>query len=240
MAKHNYIKHGTLILVRHGESRLNELNIFTGWIDIPLNKKGLDEAHRVADHCRQFDYDAAFTSHLERAHETLLIILSHQKKIGVFQHEGNLGYNHFKKAPAEFVSETFPIFTSKNLNERFYGDLQGLDKNVASRTFGTAKVLKWRRGFKDQPPKGESLQDVYNRVVPYFEKYVHPRIKRGEIILVVAHGNTLRAIIKFLEHINNDQIPFVDIPTGHPLVYSCVKDQFTRVEGEYRFNRPLR
>lgn len=240
MAKQSAIKHGILILVRHGESRLNELNIFTGWIDIPLNKKGLDEAHQVADHCRQFDYDAAFTSHLERAHETLLVILSHQKKIGVFQHEENHLYNHFKKAPKEFARETFPIFMSKNLNERSYGNLQGLDKNVASRIFGTAKVLKWRRDFKNRPPKGESLQDVYNRVIPYFEEYIHPRIKRGETILVVAHGNTLRAIIKFLEHINDDQIPFINLPTGHPLIYSCVKNQFTRVEGEYRFDRPLR
>lgn len=234
------MKHGTLVLVRHGESRLNELNIFTGWIDISLSKKGLDEAHQVADHCRQFDYDAAFTSHLERAHETLLVILSHQKKIGVFQHEKNQEYNHLGLAPKEFVREIFPIFTSKNLNERSYGDLQGLEKNAASKTFGTAKVLKWRRGFKDQPPKGESLQDVYNRTISYFGEHIHPRVKKGETILMVAHGNTLRAVIKFLEHIDDARIPFVDLPTGHPLIYSCVKDHFTRVEGEYRLDRPLR
>ncbi len=240
MTKQNYMKHGTLILVRHGESRLNELNIFTGWIDVPLNKKGIDEAHQVADHCRQFDYDAVFTSHLERAHETLLVMSSYQKKIGVFQHESDPMYSHLKKAPASFIRETIPIFTSRNLNERFYGDLQGLDKNAAARIFGAKKVLRWRRGFKDRPPKGESLQDVYQRVVPYFEKYIHPRVQRGETILVVAHGNTLRAVIKFLEHIADDQVPFVDLPTGQPLIYSCVKDQFTRVEGEYRPDRPLR
>lgn len=229
-----------LILVRHGESRLNELNRFTGWIDAPLSKKGFDEAHQVADHCQQFEYDVAFTSHLERAHATLLVILSHQKKIGIFQHEGNRDYNNLKKAPEEFIRETFPIFISENLNERSYGDLQGINKNVASEIFGTDKVLQWRRGFTDKPPAGESLKDVYNRAVPYFKEYIQPRIERGEKVLIVAHGNTLRAIIKFLEHIDDSQIPFVDLPTGRPLVYSYGRDQFTRVEGEYGFDRPLR
>ncbi|MBI5230505.1 MAG: 2,3-bisphosphoglycerate-dependent phosphoglycerate mutase [Candidatus Magasanikbacteria bacterium] len=234
------MKHGTLVLVRHGESRLNELNIFTGLIDIPLSKKGLDEAHQVADHCRQFDYDVAFTSHLERAHETLLVILSHQKKIGIFQHEKNRSYNHFSKSPEDFIRETFLIFTSTHLNERSYGDLQGLDKALASQQFGLKKVSRWRRGFKDRPPKGESLKDVFDKVIPYFQECIHPRIGQGQKVLIVAHGNTLRAIIKFLENIEDDQIPFLDLPTGRPLIYSCVNNKFMRVEGEYSFDRPLR
>jgi len=233
------MKHGTLVLVRHGESRMNKLNRFTGWVDTPLSKAGIDEAHKVADHCRQFDYDAAFTSDLERAHETLLIILSHQRKTGVFQHEGNARYA-LKKAPPDFTKKTLPIFTSEKLNERHYGDLQGLNKNSAIRTFGKTKVFNWRRGYTNRPPKGESLKDVYDRVVPYFEEYIHPRIKGGETVLVTAHGNTLRAVIKFLENIDDDQIPNVNLPTGHPLVYSCTKDVFNREEGAYRFNRPLR
>lgn len=240
MTKQHNAKHGVLVLVRHGESRLNELNIFTGWIDAPLNKKGLDEAHIVADHCRHFEYDAAFTSNLERAQETLLVVLSHQKKIGIFQHEESGQYNHVERAPEEFIRETFPVFMSKDLNERSYGDLQGLNKDIAAQIFGANTVLKWRRGFKDQPPKGESLQDVYDRVIPYFEEYIHPRVKQRETILLVAHGNTLRAIIKFLEHIDDNQVPAVNLPTGYPLVYSCVSDQFTRIEGEYNFDRPLR
>lgn len=232
-------KHGYLVLVRHGESRLNKLNRFTGWIDIPLSEAGIKEASQCAEHCRRFDYHAAFTSHLERAHETLLIILSHQRRIGVFQHEDKR-YNGLTYAPPEFIKKTFPIFADIQLNERAYGELQGLNKNTAARTYGKSQVLQWRRGFKDRPPKGESLKDVYERVIPYFEKEIHPRVNRGETILIAAHGNTLRAVIKFLEHIDDDQIPFVDLPTAHPLVYSCIKDQFTRIEGEYRFNRPLR
>ncbi len=238
MEEHNEERHGTLILVRHGESRLNELNLYTGWLDIPLSKKGFDEAYKVADHCQQFNYDAAFTSQLERAHGTLLVISACQKKIGIFQNKDGYQYTHLENAPLDFTQKTFPIFTSEKLNERFYGDLQGLDKEVSVQLFGKEDVFKWRRGFSNKPPNGESLQDVYNRVVPYFEEHIHPRIKQGETVLVVAHGNTLRAVIKFLEHISDDQIPFVNLPTGHPLVYSCIKDQFTRIEGEYDFDRP--
>lgn len=229
-----------LILVRHGESRLNELNRFTGWLDVPLSEKGFNEAHQVANHCKQFNYDVAFTSHLERAHATMHIILSHQKRIGIFDHGGDHNYNYLKKAPEEFVRETIPIFMNENLNERSYGDLQGLDKNVASELFGAEQVLKWRRGFVDRPTNGESLEDVYARVIPYFKEHIHPRIQQGEKVLVVAHGNTMRAIIKFLEHLTDEQIPFVDLPTGHPLIYSYTNNQFRRTEGVYGFDRPLR
>lgn len=234
------MKQGTLVLVRHGESRMNELNRFTGWIDIPLSEAGIQEAHVVTDHCKQFSYDAAFTSELERAHETLLIILSGQKNIGVFQHKGDERYNHLENAPDDFIANTIPIFTSEDLNERSYGDLQGLNKEAAVKKFGEDHVFKWRRGFSYRPPNGESLEDVYKRVIPYFEKEIHPRIKEGQTILVAAHGNTLRALIKFLEKIEDDQIPFVDLPTGHPIVYSYTKDVFTREEGEFTLKRPLR
>lgn len=234
------MKHGTLVLVRHGESRLNELNRFTGWLDIPLSEKGLEEARNVAEHCRQYTYHAAFTSHLERAHQTLLLILSHQKKIGVFEHERDTRYNRIKKAPKDFVRMTIPILNSRELNERHYGELQGLNKHSAARKFGAKKVHGWRRGFIDRPPGGESLQDVYQRVTRYFKKHIKPRLEANETLLVAAHGNTLRALIKFLERIEDDQIPYVDLPTGHPLVYTAKDNIYTRIEGSYDFNRPLR
>lgn len=231
---------GTLVLVRHGESLLNKVDVFTGWIDVPLSKKGISEAHAAAIHCQQFAYDAAFTSHLERAHQTLLIILSYQQRLGIFQHQKSHRYSHIKEVADNYVFAAFPIFLSEHLNERFYGDLQGVNKRVADLQFTAADVLKWRRGFKDKPPSGESLQDVYRRVVPYFKELIHPRIKQGETILIVAHGNTLRAIIKYIEQIGDTQIPFVDLPTGHPLVYVYANDQFKRIDGEYRLDRPLR
>lgn len=230
---------GILVLVRHGESRFNELNLFTGWIDVSLTEGGIKEAHQVASHCEQFDYDAAFTSHLERAHETLLIILPYQKKIGVFQHQSDEKYNIIKKISAKFREKILPIFSSRALNERMYGTLQGMNKDAASKIYGHSQVYQWRRGFKMKPPKGESLEDVYKRVIPYFEKMIMPRLKRGETNLIVGHGNTLRAIIKFLENIEDDKISLVNLPLGRPLVYEYKNGDFKRTEGIYNFQRLL-
>lgn len=234
------MKHGTLVLVRHGESRMNVLNRFTGWIDIPLSNTGIKEAQKAAEHCKQFEYDAAFTSNLMRAHETLLIILAQQKKMGVFLHSEDERYNNFSQLSTELSDGILPIIANESLNERNYGNLQGRNKAKVMEEFGEAQVLKWRRGYKDKPPDGESLAAVYERTVTYFQKNIHPKIRNGENILISAHGNTLRAIIKFLEQIDDDQISSLDLPTGTPIVYTCEEDIFTRTDGEYRLDRPLR
>ncbi|MBI4250126.1 histidine phosphatase family protein [Candidatus Uhrbacteria bacterium] len=231
---------GALVLLRHGESRFNELNVFTGWLDVPLTVKGIEEAHAAARHCKQFSYDAVFTSHLERAHETLLIALSYQKKTGVFQHESMKQYDISMHAQSLLEPITIPVFTSRALNERAYGDLQGMDKSAAVKKYGDDQVFKWRRGYMDCPPRGESLRDVYKRVMPYFQKMIVPRLQRSETLLMVGHGNALRALIKFMDKIRDDDISFVDLPFGHPLVYHYCKGAFERVEGEYDFTRKLR
>lgn len=118
--------------------------------------------------------------------------------------------------------------------------MQGLAKDAVAQEFGESTVFKWRRGFTDTPPNGESLLDVYQRVIPYFEEHIHPRIKDGKDVLIVAHGNTLRSVIKFLERIEDEQIALIDLPTGRPLVYSCQDALFDRIEGEYELKRPLR
>ena len=210
---------GILVIVRHGQSRFNELDIFTGWLDVPLSEKGIREAHKVAKHCKNFDYDAIFTSHLKRAHETLAVILSKQNKIGVFQHQSDKKYDIPDAADPHLNKKILNVYTDRALNERAYGSLQGMNKKKATEIYGKLQVLKWRRGFFDRPPHGESLKDVYDRVVPYIEKVIIPRLKRGETNLIVGHGNTLRAVIKFLENIGDDKISFVDLPLGHPLVY---------------------
>ncbi len=232
-------KHGELVLVRHGESRWNVMDLFTGWIDVPLSSNGIREANQCSRHCERFFYDAAFTSKLARARETLLIILAKQSKTGIFQHKRGTRYHHVSEF-SSVLNNTFPLITSEKLNERAYGELQGLKKDKAVKRYGADQVFRWRRGFEDKPPKGESLKDVYLRTIPYFEKEIHPRVKNGETVLVVAHGNTLRAIIKFLEKIEDDQIPFIDLPTAKPLVYECRNDKFTRIEGNFNFKRPLR
>ena len=234
------MKHGRLVLVRHGESRFNTQNIFTGCIDVSLSETGLKEAHRAARHCQKFNYDAVFTSHLERAHETLLVILSEQKKTGIFRHDNDPRYDISTKIAPALKKNILPVFTTRDLNERAYGDLQGMNKQAAVRKYGKDAVLGWRRSFEQRPPKGESLQDVYGRVVVYFEEQIHSRVRSGETVLIVGHGNTLRAIIKFIENIADDQIPYIDLPFAQPLVYRCRGNNFLRIEGEYRSNRPLR
>ena len=234
------MKKGTLVLVRHGESRLNKLNVFSGWIDIALSELGIQEAQKVAQHCHQFNYDVAFTSHLERAHETLLIILSKQKRIGVFQHKSHPKYNVGKHVPQSFQNKVLPIYSSRDLNELYYGALQGLNKIEVTKKYGKETVFKWRRSFMGSPPKGESLKDVYKRVIPYFKSKIHPYIKDGKTVLVAGHGNTLRTMIKFIEQISDEQIAFINLPFGHPIEYQWGRGKFTRISGEYNMKRPLR
>ncbi|MBU0978550.1 MAG: 2,3-diphosphoglycerate-dependent phosphoglycerate mutase [Patescibacteria group bacterium] len=227
------MKKGTLVIVRHGQSRFNELNIFTGWLDVPLSEQGIREAHKVADHCENFNYDAVFTSHLKRAHDTLMIILSKQKKIGVFQHQSDKRYDISNDMDPKLNNRIFRVYTVQDLNERAYGALQGIDKDMATKTYGKLQVFKWRRGFTDKPPQGESLKEVYERITPFFKRTITPLLKRGKTILIVGHGNTLRALVKYLENIEDNEIQFVNLPLGHPLVYEYKEGRVNRVEGEY-------
>lgn len=234
------MKKSKLVLVRHGESRLNKLNVFSGWLDSSLSEIGIKEAQEVARHCYNFNYDAVFTSHLERAHATLLIILAKQKKIGLFQHESDSKYDVGNHALKSFQDKVLPIYSSRALNERYYGLLQGLNKEKVANEYGDEAVFEWRRSFSKNPPKGESLKDVYKRVVPYFNKEIFPYLENGKTVLVVGHGNTLRAVMKCIEKISDEEIAFIDLPFGHPLVYEYSKGQLTRIEGEYNMKRPLR
>lgn len=233
-------KNGRLVLVRHGESSFNKLNLFTGWVDVPLTEEGIKEAQAVAEHCGQFTYDVAFTSHLERAHETLLIILAQQKKMGVFFHDSDHRYNIQQAVLEECNQEILPIYSSRALNERAYGVLQGMNKTKAIEIYGANQIMEWRRGFNVRPPEGESLAEVFTRAVHYFDIMILPRIARGESCLLVGHGNTLRAIIKHVEQITDDHIPLINLPFATPLVYSYHAPDFKRISGEYDMKRVLR
>lgn len=232
---------GKLILVRHGESRWNLAGRFTGWVDVPLSDNGIKEAESCARHCKKFEYTSAFTSTLSRAQETLLIILSLQQRTGVFQHmNGSLSYAKWIRSSNTVREADIPVYANIALNERYYGALQGIEKTEAEKKFGTEKVLAWRRGYKDRPPRGESLEETHARIHPFLMKSILPRVRRGETVLVTAHGNTLRAAIKHLERISEEKIAFIDLPQATPLVYEYRGGNFTRTEGEYRFDRPLR
>ena len=194
----------TLVIVRHGQSLWNKENRFTGWIDIDLSAKGIEEARTAGKKLKDFRFDVAFTSDLIRAQHTLDIILE------------------------EIGQEDIPIFKDKALNERMYGDLQGMNKDVARERFGEEQVHIWRRSYDIAPPNGESLKDTAARVMPYYEEEIVPHLKEGETVLISAHGNSLRALVKHLEGYADDEIVKVEIPTGIPKVYKLDRQAGSR------------
>ena len=184
-----------LVLLRHGESQWNLENRFTGWVDVPLTSKGIQEAKNAGEKLRGFTFDRAFTSVLERANETLRLALD---VIG---------------------QPTIPIERDKALNERMYGDLQGLNKAETAKKYGEAQVKIWRRSYDVPPPGGESLKDTAERVLPYYEQTIKSYLLNGGTILIAAHGNSLRALIMELEQLTREQVLELNIPTGAPLLY---------------------
>ena len=184
-----------LVLLRHGESQWNLENRFTGWVDVPLSARGIQEAKNAGDKLRGFTFDRAFTSVLVRAIETLRLTLD---AVG---------------------QSNIPIEKDKALNERMYGDLQGLNKAETAKKYGEAQVKIWRRSYDVRPPGGESLKDTAERVLPYYERTIKPFLLKGETILVAAHGNSLRALIMELEQLSREQVLELNIPTGAPLLY---------------------
>jgi 2,3-bisphosphoglycerate-dependent phosphoglycerate mutase len=211
-----------LVLLRHGESVWNLENRFTGWTDVDLNAKGIAEAHEAARLLAAdgFTFDVAFVSVLKRAIRTLWIVLDDMDLMWL------------------------PVTRSWRLNERHYGALQGLDKAETAAKYGDAQVLKWRRSYSDPPPlldpddqrhpsrdrrygnlspgelpRGESLKDTVARFLPYWHEHIAPAVRDGRRVLVAAHGNSLRALVKYLDGVGDEAIVALNIPTGIPLVY---------------------
>jgi 2,3-bisphosphoglycerate-dependent phosphoglycerate mutase len=185
-----------LFLARHGESTFNRDNRFTGWIDAPLTEKGREEANAIARKLHGHSFNTAYTSKLNRAIESLHIVLSetHRSDITIIENEA--------------------------LNERHYGDLQGLNKKETAQQFGEEQVRLWRRSFAIAPPNGESLKDTANRVLPFFRSTIMNNIAQGKNVLVLAHGNSLRTIVKEIERLSDEEILNVNIATGEVRQYS--------------------
>ncbi len=218
-----------LILVRHGQSRWNLENRFAGWVDIPLSDKGIREAMDCAGELENIELDVAFTSKLTRAQETLLLILVKQKKTGVFLHDSPRR-DEWSHHPARFDETEIPIFSSDALNERFYGKLQGQNKKKAKKVYGEEQVFIWRRSFDVKPPGGESLRETYDRVIPYFKEMILPQLQDGKNVIVAAHGNSLRSMVKYIENISDADIPGLEIPTGKPFFYRFADGELVRDE----------
>ncbi len=216
-----------IVLLRHGESIWNKENLFTGWTDVDLSEKGVEEAHQAAKLLMEegFTFDIAFTSVLKRAIRTLWIVMDDMDLMWI------------------------PVVRSWRLNERMYGDLQGLNKAQTAEKYGDEQVHIWRRSYDTPPPKmarederypgkdrryghmpideipqTECLKDTVNRFLPYWIDAIVPVIKEGKRVIIAAHGNSLRALVKYLDNISDEEITSLNIPTGVPLVYELDED----------------
>lgn len=202
---------GTLIAIRHGQSQWNLENRFTGWTDVPLTERGAADAALAAAALKDFTFDIAFTSRLERATGTLDIIL---KELG----------------------QSPEVINDSALNERHYGDLQGLNKAETVEKHGKEQVQLWRRSFATRPPNGESMQDCEERTWPFFKQYILPHLVEGKTVIVAAHGNSLRPIVKNLEGLTPEATAALEIGLCTPYIYTfdgekVVSHEIMHVEG---------
>jgi len=197
-----------LVLVRHGQSEWNAKNLFTGWKDPKLTDLGIQEAIKAGDllETRNLKFDLMFTSDLFRAQETGRLILEQMNQTDI------------------------QVIEDQSLNERNYGDLAGLNKDEAREKWGEEQVHIWRRSFDVPPPGGESLKNTAERVLPYFELEIMPKVKEGLNILVAAHGNSLRSLVMELEKISSEEIVKLEIATGNPLTYEYSNGEFVRID----------
>jgi 2,3-bisphosphoglycerate-dependent phosphoglycerate mutase len=197
-----------LVLVRHGQSIWNLENRFTGWVDVPLTDAGREEARRAGVKLGRMKLDVAYTSGLKRAQQTLTIIL-------------------------DASGLDMPVIGDPALNERHYGDLQGLNKAETAKQFGDEQVKIWRRSYDIKPPNGESLADTAARTLPFFDRCIMGDIRQGRNVLVVAHGNSNRSIVMKLDNLTREEVLELNLETGVPLVYDL------RVDGSVEQKRTL-
>ena len=201
-----------ILLIRHGQSEWNKLNLFTGFKNIELSDQGIDEANKAGQNFKNLNikFDIVFTSELKRAQETAKIILKNLDQWDHLYGEGK-------------------IIKDIKLNERDYGDLTGLNKKETADKFGEEQVHKWRRGYSDQPPNGESLEDVVRRVKTYFEESINPAIQSADNnnILIAAHGNSLRALLIVMNIYDPSNINSVELSTGVPIHVILESNKFT-------------
>lgn len=215
-----------LILIRHGQSIWNKENRFSGWADVPLSKKGIKEAKEAGKKLQKMKFDVAYTSELIRAQLTLFEVLEINNNDNKFfrihdEHGGR--YNKFLRKHADEMNY-LKVHVSPALNERDYGDLEGLNKDETKKKFGEEQVHIWRRSYKTQPPGGESLEDTYKRTIPYFKKKVEKDLKEGKNVIIAAHGNSLRAVLKYIDKVPDKEINKVEISTGQPIIYNFDKE----------------
>jgi 2,3-bisphosphoglycerate-dependent phosphoglycerate mutase len=222
-----------LIMMRHGESVWNKRNQFTGWVDVPLSDKGIAEAMKGGEQIRDIPIDIIFTSTLTRAHMTLMIAMQHHHsgKVPVIIHKGEGKLEEWGKIyNKEAARETIPTYCAWQLNERMYGQLQGLNKAETAEKYGAEQVKIWRRSYDIAPPEGESLEMTAARTIPYFENEIVPHLREGRNVFISAHGNSLRSIIMDLDGLSREEVVNLEIATGEAMAYEFKHGTFTRID----------
>lgn len=220
-----------LVMMRHGQSEWNKLNQFTGWVDVPLTEKGVEEAIEGGKLIQDIPFDVIYTSTLMRAHMTLTLAMLHHHsgKVPVITHKGEGKLEEWGTIHSQESAEmTIPVYTAWELNERMYGDLQGLNKAQTAEKFGADQVKIWRRSFSTPPPNGESLEMTAQRTIPYFEEEIVPHLRDGRNVFISAHGNSLRSIIMDLDGLGKDEVVNLELGTGVPIIYEFLHGTFTK------------
>lgn len=223
---------GKLILMRHGQSEWNRRNLFTGWVDIPLSSDGIVEAIEGGREIQEEPVDIVFTSTLIRAQMTVMLALSIHKtgKVPVIIHEDEGKLGDWSQIHSHSTAlDMIPVYRAWELNERMYGELQGMDKTELAEKYGAEQVRIWRRSFDIPPPGGgESLEMTAARTIPYFTRTILPHLQEGKNVFVVAHGNSLRSIIMYLDHLTPQEVLHLELPTGLPVIYEYQGTTFTK------------
>uniref|UniRef100_A0A0E0CRK6 phosphoglycerate mutase (2,3-diphosphoglycerate-dependent) n=1 Tax=Oryza meridionalis TaxID=40149 RepID=A0A0E0CRK6_9ORYZ len=238
-----------LILIRHGESLWNEKNLFTGCVDVPLTPKGVDEAIEAGKRICNIPVDVIYTSSLIRAQMTaMLAMMQHRrKKVPIVVHsESEQAHRWSKIYSEETKKQSIPVITAWQLNERMYGELQGLNKQETADRFGKEQVHEWRRSYDIPPPNGESLEMCAERAVAYFKDQIVPQLVAGKHVMIAAHGNSLRSIIMHLDKLTSQEVISLELSTGIPMLYIFKEGKFIRrgspagpsEAGVYAYTRP--
>ncbi len=228
-------KPAKLILMRHGQSEWNRLNLFTGWVDIPLSSQGIQEAIEGGKKIAHLPIDVIFVSSLIRAQMTaMLAMVSHQSgKVPCVQHPGEGKLEAWAQVYSEAaLDQCIPVYAAWQLNERMYGQLQGMNKQEMREKFGDEQVHIWRRSYDSAPPEGESLAMTAERALPYFQGTILPLLQDGKNVFISAHGNSLRAIVMFLDKLTHEQVVQLEIATGEPIIYTFFDDQWKKEKAQ--------
>lgn len=220
-----------LIMMRHGQSQWNEMNLFTGWVDIPLTNKGIEEAIEGGKVIKDIPIDIIFTSSLIRAIMTAMIVMNYHSsgKVPIITHPGEGKLEEWAQIYSdETKKRCIPVIRAWELNERMYGELQGLNKAETAEKFGADQVKLWRRSYDICPPNGESLELTAARSIPYFEKTIVPQLKQGKNVFISAHGNSLRSIIMELDNLSKQEVLNLELATGAPIIYDYRDGNFIK------------